>query len=222
MRISEILGKVNTFEKNNFLRVVDQIISQKPKNHKKVDKILSQIDGQIKNADNLSVESVYLLIENEYKECIQEEFKNTTNQLDIIVDILIRDGNSLMSREWLLHLYNKELKLIKKRVKAIQSNIDEGGEERIRDYQVYQACVDTAFTNDEDNNSDKKVTGDEQSILNTLVRALELSHEEVKLINYSVVPLKKLDIDDLITYLVKSGILFYSKKNYKIDLFCYN
>lgn len=216
MRISEILEKVNTFEKNNFLRVVDQVISQKPKNFKKVEKILSQIDGQIKNADNLSVENVFLLIENEYKECIRGEFKNTTNQLDIVIDILIRDGNSLMSREWLLHLYSKELKTIKKRVKEVESYISSDDEERIRDYRIYQNCVRTAYTNDEVKNSDKKVTSDEQSILNTLIGSLELSHEEVKLINYSIIPIKKLDIDDLITYLVKSGILFYSKKNHRI------
>ncbi|MEM6377500.1 MAG: hypothetical protein AAF705_04750 [Bacteroidota bacterium] len=216
MRISEILSLVNTFEKNNFLRVIDQIISQKPKNFKKVDKILSEIDGQIKNADNLSVESVFLLVEDEYQEFIGQEFKNSTNQLDIIVDILIRDGNSLMSREWLLNLYNKEIRSIKSRVKEIEQVIQEGSDDRIRDYKIYKACVSTAYLNDIAKNSDKKVTYDEQSILNTLIASLELSHEEVKLINYGVIPIKKLDIDELITYLVKSGIIFYSKKNYQI------
>jgi hypothetical protein len=217
MRISEILSRVNTFEKNNFLRVIDQIIAQKPKNYKRIDKILSQIDGQIKNADNLSVENVFLLIEEEYNQCIKEEFKNSTNQLDIIVDILIRDGNSLMSREWLLTLYNKEIKEIRRRVKEVQQYLSEDNDDsRIRDYKIYQACVKTAFVNDIANNSEKKVTTDEQSILNTLVDGLDLSHEEVKLINYTVIPVQKLDIDELITYLVKSGILFYSKKNYQI------
>lgn len=216
MRISEILNNVNTFEKNNFLRVVDQIISEKPKNHKKIDKILGQIDGQIKNADHLSVESIFELIDGEYECCIEHEFKNSTNQLDIIVDILLRDGNSLMSREWLLHLYNKEVKSIKKRVKEIEAQIEENGDERIRDYKIYKACIRTAYTNDEQNNRDKKVTSDEQSILNSLTEVLELSHEEIKLINYSVIPIHILDIDDLISYLVKSGIVFYSKKNHKI------
>jgi hypothetical protein len=51
-----------------------------------------------------------------------------------------------------------------------------------------------AYTNDEVNNRGKKVTSDEQSILNKLVDGLELSHEEVKLINYSVLPLNKQDV----------------------------
>jgi hypothetical protein len=216
MHIAEILNQVNTFEKNNFLRLIDQIIAAKPTNYKEIEKILSQIDGQIKNADNLSVQNVFQLVDDEFEECIKEEFRNATTQLDIIADILIRDGNSLMSREWLLHLYNREIKSIKNRVKNILDVIQNEETERSKFYSIYQACVVTAYTNDEENNRDKKVTDDEQSILNTLSDQLDLSHEEVKLINYSVVPIEKLDIDDLISYLVKSGIIFYSKKNYQI------
>ena len=217
MKISDILNEVNTFEKNNFLRVVDQIIAEKPKNYKKIDKILSQIDGQIKNADNLSVENVILLIENEYAECVNTQFQSTTNQLDIVIDILIRDGNCLMSREWLLKLYEKEVKHIKAKIKGIKSLLDGDEEdERIRDYKIYKACVEVAYLNDDSNNRERRVTSDEQSILIALISALGLSHEEVKLINHLVVPLKKLEVDDLISLLVKSGVIFYSKKNHQI------
>jgi hypothetical protein len=83
-------------------------------------------------------------------------------------------------------------------------------------YAGLKSATDHCYTNDEINNRDKKVTPDEQSILNKLVDGLELSHEEVKLINYSVLPLNKLDVDEVIAYLVKSGIVFYSKKNHQI------
>lgn len=216
MKISEILNQVNTFEKNHFLRVIDQIIASKPRNLKKIDKILNQIDGSIKNADNLSVETVFRLVLEEYIKCVNKEFENASTQLDIFIDILIRDGNSLMSREWMLKLYEKELKQIKQKIKDFPGDPKEIGESRIRDYEIYRSCVETAYTNDEANNRDKKVTSDEQSILNKLVEGLELSHEEVKLTNYSVLPLKKLDIDEVIMYLVKCGIVFYSKKNHQI------
>ncbi|MCP9237409.1 hypothetical protein [Lewinella sp. JB7] len=216
MKISDILNQVNTFEKNNFLRVIDQIIVEKPKNYKKVENILSQIDGQIKNADNLSVESVFDLVSDEYQQCIYEQFQNTTNQLDIVVDILIRDGNSLMSREWLLKLYDRELKSIRAKVKDLLHLLEGEDSERVRDYRIYRKCVEVAYTNDEGNNRDKKVTADEQSILTVLVDELELSHEEVKLINYSVVPITKLDIDELISFLVKAGVIFYSKKSHQV------
>jgi hypothetical protein len=216
VKISEILNLVNTFEKNNFLRVIDQIIVNKPVNVKKVDKILNQIDGSIKNADNLSVQTVFNLVSSEYIDCVNKEFENASTQFDIFIDILIRDGNSLMSREWMLKLYEKEIKQIKQKIKSFPGDPKEIDEARIRDYQIYKSCVEVAYTNDEINNRDKKVTPDEQSILNKLVDGLELSHEEVKLINYSVLPLNKLDVDEVIAYLVKSGIVFYSKKNHQI------
>lgn len=216
MKISEILNYVNTFEKNYFLRVIEQIISSKPKHSKKIEKILNQIDGQIKNADNLSVEGVFNLVVEEYQEMIQGEFFQASNQLDILIDILIRDGNSLMSREWLLHLYGKEVKKIKGKIKELSTVIasEDGG--RIRDYKIYRSCVEIAYNNDALNNREKKVTSDEQSILNQLVDSLELSHEEVKLLNYSVVPLKIEDVDNLVGYLTKVGVAFYSKKNHQI------
>lgn len=217
MKISEILNYVNTFEKNYFLRNIDQIISEKPRNHKRIEKILTEIDGQIKNADNLSVEAVYKLISTEYENNIRREFANAMSQLDIIVDILIRDGNCIMSREWLLKLYEKEIKNIKAKAKKLIISLGEDSEEsRVRDYRIYKACVEVAYKNDQLQNRDNKVSSDEQSILNELIRQLDLSHEEVKLINYSVVPLKKLEIDDLISYLVKSGVILYSKKHHEI------
>ncbi len=216
MKISEILPVVNTFEKNHFLRVVEHLISTGPKRQKKVEEILNGIDGQIKNADNLSVESVFNLISEEYVTHIKCEFGNASNQLDIAVDILIRDGNSLMSREWLMKLYEKEIRQIRDKIKSFDAVIEAEEDPRTRDYRIYRKCIAEAYTNDLKNNRDERVTGDEQSVLNALIEGLELSHEEVKLINYSVVPLKKMDIDELIAYLVRCGILFYSKKNHQL------
>lgn len=217
MKISEILNHVNTFEKNYLLRNIDQIISDRPTNYKKIDKILNEIDGQIKNADNLSVEAVFNLIAEEYQQHIEREFSDAMSQLDIMADILIRDGNCLMSREWLLKLYEKEIRNIKKKSKQIKDTLEQESEDaRFRDYNIYRSCIQVAYKNDQIQNRENKVTSDEQSILNELIKQLDLSHEEVKLINYSVVPLKKLEIDDLITYLVKAGIILYSKKHHQV------
>ena len=56
--------------------------------------------------------------------------------------------------------------------------------ERKRDYLVYKACLETAFKNDLSNNRDAKITSEELSILVCLAKQLDLSQEEVKLINY--------------------------------------
>jgi hypothetical protein len=134
MKISEILNLVNTFEKNHFLRVIDQIIASKPVNVNKVDTILNQIDGSIKNADNLSVQTVFDLVSSEYINCVNKEFENASTQFDIFIDILIRDGNSLMSREWMLKLYEKEIKQIKQKIKSFPGDPKDIDEARIRDY----------------------------------------------------------------------------------------
>ncbi len=217
MKLAEILNYVNSFEKNSFLRVIDNIISDKPRNFKRVDKILRQLDGQLKNADNNSVTAVLELIEDEYVTQINEEFTNTTSQLDILIDIIIRDGNSLMKREWLLKLYEKEIRGIKAKLKQFRNLLDSEVEDpRIKLYQIYEACLNTAYSNDVKNNQDCKITKDEQSILVTLANRLEMSHEEVKLINYSVVPLKKNDVDEIIKYLSKIGVILYSRKNHQV------
>ena len=217
MQLQIVLDYLNSFEKNAFLKIIDTIISSKPKNHKSIDKILNQLDGRLKNADNSSVSEVLSLVNNEFSDCIENEFLNTTSQLDIVIDIIIRDGNSLMKREWFGRLYENEIKKLRKKIKDFKILMEsESDDSRIRDYKIYSACLHTAYHNDRENNQESKITKDEQSILITLAKNLELSHEETKLINYSIIPLKKLDIDEIIKYLTSIGVIFYSRKNHQI------
>lgn len=217
MKLEQILNYVNSFEKNPFLKVIDSIISKNPKEHKEVDRILNELDGQIKNADNKSIAQILNLVEDEFANHIEEEFLNTTTQLDILIDIIIRDGNSLMKREWLGKLYEKEIQKIKKRIKSFEKSFDEEDKDpRNRDYVVYKKCLETAYKNDREFNQESKITRDEQSILNTLALSLELSHEEIKLINYLIVPLQKIDVDEIIKYLSSTGVIFYSRKNHQV------
>jgi hypothetical protein len=70
----------------------------------------------------------------------------------------------------------------------------------------------SAYNNDFINNRDKKISQDEQGLLNELKENLELSQEEVKKINYLVIPIVKQDIDTIINDLKNIGIIFFSKK----------
>jgi len=217
MKLELVLDFLNSFEKNAFLKIIDNIITTKPKNIKAIDKILNQLDGRLKNADNSSIKKVLDLVESEFSKITQNEFLNTVSQLDIIIDIIIRDGNSLMKREWLARLYEKEVKKLRGKIKSFKDLIeDENDDARLRDYIIYSECLKTAYNNDRENNQENKITRDEQTILNTLSKHLDLSHEEVKLINYSIVPFKKLDIDEIIKYLTSIGVIFYSRKNHQI------
>ena len=220
MVLEKILDQLNSFEKNPFLKVLNNIIECTPKNVKEVEKILVDTDKDLKNVDNINIVKVFNLIENEYADCVRSEFVETTSQLDILVDILIRDGNCLMSRDWFNTLYENEIKTLKAKIKAFELDIDseksEIDERRKRDYRIYRECLRTAYYNDQINNLDPKITSDEQSILLTLSKMMGLSHEEIKLINYMILGIEKQDIDNLINEIKNLGIIFYSKKNLKI------
>jgi len=217
MRLEKILDNLNSFEKNSFLKIIDNIISSKPHNAKTIDKILSDTSKDLKNVDNINIAKVFHLILDEFADLIRAEFVSTSSQLSILTDIIIRDGNCIMKQDWFARLYENELKNIKKRVKELKSVFEtdksDEDQQRIRDYKIYKSCLYTAYNNDLENNREPKISDDELSILLTLSRELGLSQEEVKLINYFIIPLKQLDTDTQINYLKNIGVIFYSKKS---------
>ncbi len=217
MKLEKILDNLNSLEKNSFIKIIDNIIAQGAKNSKAIDRIIAESDKSgLKNLDNVVISKIFALIENEFTQLIEAEFVNTSSQLDILIDIIIRDGNCIMKQDWFARLYETELKNISKKVKALQKELknpqSEVTENKKRDYRIYQSCVYTAFCNDIENNRDPKITNEELSILLTLTHQLELSQEEVKLINYLIIPVKKFDISHIITGLKYLGIIFYSRK----------
>jgi hypothetical protein len=121
-----------------------------------------------------------------------------------------------MNQDWFSRLYDAEIKKLKSRIKElnIELNSDKSdlGEDRKRDYRIYRSCLSVAYHNDVDNNRETKVTSDELSILITLSKELGLSQEEIKLINYSILPVKTANIKDVINSLKNIGVIFYSKK----------
>lgn len=217
MKLEKILDNVNSLEKNSFLKIIDNIKSCNPKNSKEIDKILSDSSNDLKSVDSINIVKVFNLIKNEFADTVKAEFVNTTSQLDIFIDILTKDGNCILKQNWLAHLYKIEIEKIKRKTAHLKAELSaeksEIGESRKRDYDIYKSCVETAYLNDLDNNRDKKITSDELSILLTLSNKLELSQEEVKLINYLIIPPVKFDIESVIAFLKNIGIIFYSKKN---------
>lgn len=216
MKLEKILGLLNSFEKNSFLKIIDSIISVNPKISGQIDKILIDGSKDLKNMDNINVSKVFSVVEDEFKKFVHSEFVHTTSQLDILTDILTRDGNCVMKQDWFARLYEKELKDLEKNLKSFQNDLNSDKPEiepqRLRDYKIYSACLKTAYQNDDYNGEDRKITADEQSILYTLSKQLELSQEEMKLINYSIIPVCTQHIDKVINDLKNIGVIFYSKK----------
>jgi len=221
MKLERILDKLNTIEKISFSKILDFIINNRPKNYREIDKILNNYsDRELKKLDSHIIAKVFSLVEDEYFEHLNKEINRSVSQLDILIDILIRDGNSIMSREWLGKLYEKEIKKIKSKIRGFKDLFEEDDinnvEGRDRDYLIYRHCMEVAYKNDEEQNQDAKISFYEKTILNALATKLDLSQEEVKLINYSILPLKVLPLDDIIELLKCTGAILYSKKNLKI------
>jgi len=221
MKLEQILGKLNTIEKTSFSKIIDNIISTRPKNIREIDKLLSNYsDKNLRSLDSHLFAKVFEQINDEYQNCLDEQIGNSVSQLDILIDILLKDGNCIMSREWLGDLYKKELKKLKGKIQRLNTAI--AGKDisevdaRIRDFIIYKNCVEIAHKNDIKNNQDAKITSDEKSILNALAYNFDLSQEEVKLLNYSVLPITKLSIDEIIELLKNAGIILYSKKHLDI------
>lgn len=220
MKLEKILGQLNSFEKNQFLKVITGIIETPPKKTEEIDKILINTDKDLKKVDNLNIVNVFNLIEDEFTKYIKSKFNEVDSQLDILIDILIRDGNCIISRDWFNKLYEEEIRSLKLKILEFQAETesDESSIDltRIRDYKIYKTCVHTAYANDQERNQDSKITWEEQTILLSLSKTLELSQEEIKLINYSVINIEKQDIEQVINELKNIGILFYSKNSLKV------
>ena len=217
MKLEKILNNINSFEKNSFLKIIDTLISSKPGNAKLIDEILSDSNRDLKNVDSINIVKVFGHLETEFSNYIKTEFLKTSSQLDILIDLISKDGCCIMRQDWFSRLYEKELASLKSKLKSFEEEINndksELSEERKRDYRIYLSCLRTAYYNDELNNQDKKITSDEHSILLTLSSQLSLSQEEIKLINYLILPVKKMEIELVINELKAIGVIFYSKKN---------
>lgn len=157
------------------------------------------------------------MFKDKYASYIEKRIKFSDYQLDIIIEIFVRDGNQIMSREWFDKLYNQAVADLKSNIKIILSQIDkENGDlsqQRKRDYIIYRNCVKTAYENDLIRNREQHLSWEEKTILNTLSKSFELSNEEERSITYSVLPLEKHNVDDLISELKDSGIIFYNRKS---------
>jgi len=217
MKLEKVLDCLNSFEKNSFLKIIDSIIQSKPKNASEIDKILCDKSKDLKNIDTINIAKVFYFLEDEFMEYLKGEFGKATSQLDILTDIIIRDGNSIMKQDWFSRLYDIELKSIQSKKNAFEKNYFsekiQTNDSRNRDYKIYKECLETSYKNDLLYNREPKITPDEQSILLTLSRCLELSQEAVKLIHYLIIGLKKENVDTLINNLRNIGVVFYSKKN---------
>jgi len=160
-----------------------------------------------------------------YKKYQSELQKSLQNDvfLDILSDIVVRDGNCIMSRDWFKILIEKEIKSIKERIKYFQEILKMKNRDieskRIRDYRIFLNCTKMAFNNDITVGNEARITSDEWTILFVLKNELGLSSDEYRTLLYLAIgncELEKTDIDESIKKLRESGIGFYKKSQQNI------
>ena len=214
MNLIKVFEQTNFQEKGSFYKILNYLIEHSIS--KEIDELLSSnSSADINKFENDNIVKLFTLLNEDYYQFLQTELGSNISQLDIFIDILIRDGNAIINSTWFEELYKKQLKKLKndgeKFIEILDSESKDIDEQRRRDYNIYRDCVKVAYMNDA-NTEDKKVTKDEYSILKSLANNLELSNEEIRLIHYSIIPIAQMQKDSLIKLLKDLGIILYSKK----------
>lgn len=217
MKLERILERLNSLEKGQFIKIINNLSSEE-KNNPKLEAILSQADSNLKNADAIQLTQAFDALSDRYVSFIMEDYSKVSSQIDILLNIITRDGNCIMRLDWFAKLYEDEVKKQKKAIEAFKADVTAEKPSmdpaRVRDYKVFAACLKTAYFNDVALNFSPKITSDEQSILDTLANSLELSLDERTMIKYSVLGIKKVtNIEDVVAELKDKGLVFLSKKN---------
>ena len=123
MKLEKILDNLGSLEKNSFIKIIDNIISCKAKREKEIELILCDSDKALKNVDSQNIAKIFNLVETEFAEVVKAEFVDTSSQLDILIDIIIRDGNCIMKQDWFSRLYDNELKQLQKKIKTLETDL---------------------------------------------------------------------------------------------------
>lgn len=215
MKLEKILERLNSLEKGPFVKVINNLIASQNKTAV-IDSLLAETEGNLKNADSIQLSRIFECVSKGYSDYLTEEYGKISSQLDILFEILTRDGNCIMRYDWFSRLYEEQIKKQKRSIDDFKRSVNAEKPaipvERLRDFRVYKACLNCAYHNDEDNNLVPKITSDEQSILNALAKELELSQDEITMIKYSVLGITLLPIETVVSDLRDKGIIFLARK----------
>ncbi|MBB1274412.1 hypothetical protein [Psychromonas sp. SR45-3] len=220
MKLNQVLSIVNQVEKSKFISCLDRMCTDAAKNNKKLAKTIENIDGQIKNASGSEITQLFSTVREFFKDSLKEQIMMSSAQLNLLINILSRDGNCVARISWIEALYAKEWKELTKLSNELQNSIKEGSDgslfERNRALKIYHACMKEAYFNDEKSNRDAKVTDDERSILNVLAEELSLTTDESAAIEHLVDVIPQNGVLDALNGLRDMGLLFISRKRQEV------
>jgi len=96
MILEKVLDQLNSLEKNSFIKIIDNMINDSPKNKREIEKILAQNEGDLKSADSINISKIFSLLEEEYSAYLTKEIQKSSIETDLIIEIFIRDEYDIL------------------------------------------------------------------------------------------------------------------------------
>lgn len=220
MKLNQVLTIVNQVEKSKFITSLDKLCLDAAKSNKQLARTIDNIDGQIKNASGSEITQLYSAVRDFFKVSVKEQILMNSAQINLLVNILSRDGNCVARISWIESLYAREWRALQALAKELLAEIKEGEAESISDrakaLSIYHACMTEAHTNDKRINRDSKVTDDERGILNVLGAKLGLTADECAALEHLVDSIPKDGVLEALNILRDMGVVFISKKRQEV------
>lgn len=220
MKLNQVLSIVNQVEKSKFITSLDKLCFDAAKSDKKLAKRIDDIDGQIKNASGSDITQLYSAVRDVFRVSVKEQIMMNSAQINLLVNILSRDGNCVARISWIESLYAKEWSALQSLAKYLHAEIqiNDGGSisDRSKALTIYHACMQEAYTNDKRVNRDSKITDNERGLLNVLGAQLSLTTDECAALEHLVDSIPKDGVLDALNILRDMGVVFISKKRNEV------
>lgn len=220
MKLNQVLSIVNQVEKSKFITSLDKLCFDAAKSDKKLAKRIDDIDGQIKNASGSDITQLYSAVRDVFRVSVKEQIMMNSAQINLLVNILSRDGNCVARISWIESLYAKEWSALQSLAKYLHAEIqiNDGGSisDRSKALTIYHACMKEAYTNDKRVNRDSKITDNERGLLNVLGAQLSLTTDECAALEHLVDSIPKDGVLDALNILRDMGVVFISKKRNEV------
>lgn len=219
MNLNQVLSTVNQVEKAKFISSLDRLCSEVAQTNKAIAKRIDNIDGQIKHASGNDISALYEAVKDHFRESIKEQILMSSAQINLLVNILSRDGNCVARITWVETLYINEWEAINELANDLKDEMDkviDNDFNRAKSLCIFHKCMKEAYENDSRNNRENKITDDERGILNILSHELNLTVDECAAIEHMVNPISRDGVQDALNQLRDMGLLFISKKRQEI------
>ena len=78
MKLDRILEKLNSLEKGQFIKIINNLSSEE-KNNPKLEAILSQADSNLKNADAIQLAQAFEALEDSFFSFVMEDYSKMSS-----------------------------------------------------------------------------------------------------------------------------------------------